>query len=451
MTSEKQKNAGWILPEQLDDHPLLCVKMLIPDNDEYRAAFLGAIDSLQEWWNWEKSYQPGDTRASQAAAYWRTLILDHLCIRYGVHVITNCDDEIKRQLYQIEQQNNEAINARRAAAYTGTPTSINPNAPTTNFNGDNSAQRNDALCSATKDYVYSRVMATLNLYRYNLGLASVAAGIAGWLGGVFGLIGGGVAVLIAALQLIPIEEAAADEDALNDVVCMLYDDLKGVAISPANFTATINALPVDTGNRATIITILKSAAASVENYYLFVDLLGDWYVNRLAGAVDCPCTDSWCYNFDFATAGLEDWSKVATIGAGVLSVGNGISYEDVIDTISNPDVAGRAVYMQRDFTATTITKITATFDVTYGTYDFGGTAEALFINGSAAVSRTRAQSANGTNRTIQWTGAQVASSIRFFCRSSRDQTAPYAYSGNVLLKSVRVEGTGVNPFGSDNC
>lgn len=451
MTSEKQKSAGWILPEQLTDHPLLCVKMLIPDNEEYRAAFLGAIDSLQEWWNWEKSYQEGDTRASQAAAYWRVLILDHLCIRYGEHVITNCDDGTNKILYQLQQQNNELINARRSDAYDGTPTSININAPTDNFNGDNSTNRNLALCSATRDYVNSRVLETLNLYRYNLGLASVAAGIAGWFGGIFGVIGGGVAVIIAALQLIPIEEAAADEQALIDVGCMLYDDLKGVAITPANFTATINALPADTGNRATIITILKATAAAIENYYLFVDLLGDWYLNVQAGAVDCPCDDAWCYIFDFGTSGLESWAKAPTIGAGVLSVGVGIVAEDVVDTISNPDVAGRAVYMQRDFSSTVVTKITATFDVTYGSYDFGGTAEALFVNGSAAVARTRAQSASGVNRTIQWTGSQIMNSVRFFCRSSRDQTAPYSYSGAVTLKSVRMEGTGVNPFGSDNC
>lgn len=85
MTSQAQKNSGYLLPEQLTDHPLLCVDLLIPDVDEYRAAFLGALGTLSDWWNWEKSYQPGDTRASQAALYWRKLFLDHLCISYGKH------------------------------------------------------------------------------------------------------------------------------------------------------------------------------------------------------------------------------------------------------------------------------------------------------------------------------------------------------------------------------
>lgn len=89
MTSQAQKNSGYPLPEVLTGHELLCVYMLIPDVDEYRAAFLGQIYGLQNWWNWEKSYQPGDTRASQAAFYWRDLIYDHLCITYGKHYNPN--------------------------------------------------------------------------------------------------------------------------------------------------------------------------------------------------------------------------------------------------------------------------------------------------------------------------------------------------------------------------
>ncbi len=76
MTSKRQKNAGWLLPEQLTGHDLLCLTIPVPDVREYRAALFGALKSLTEWWNWEKSYEQGDTRASQAAAYWRELLLD---------------------------------------------------------------------------------------------------------------------------------------------------------------------------------------------------------------------------------------------------------------------------------------------------------------------------------------------------------------------------------------
>lgn len=46
----------------------------IPDVSEFRAAFLGAITSLGQWWNWEKSYIPGDRRATRSAQVWRNAL-----------------------------------------------------------------------------------------------------------------------------------------------------------------------------------------------------------------------------------------------------------------------------------------------------------------------------------------------------------------------------------------
>lgn len=77
MPSDAQKKRGWILPNSIEGHPLICVTMLIPDVLEYRAAFRGAVQELGKWWNWERSGEPNDRRATQAAAYWRRLIYDH--------------------------------------------------------------------------------------------------------------------------------------------------------------------------------------------------------------------------------------------------------------------------------------------------------------------------------------------------------------------------------------
>ncbi|MBX3084615.1 MAG: hypothetical protein KF716_23460 [Anaerolineae bacterium] len=75
MTSEAQKNAGWLLPEQIDGYTeFVCYQVSVPNVPEYRSAFLGALQELAKWWNWEKTYEAGDTRASQAAAYWRELL-----------------------------------------------------------------------------------------------------------------------------------------------------------------------------------------------------------------------------------------------------------------------------------------------------------------------------------------------------------------------------------------
>lgn len=80
MSSDAQRNAGYILPDPVDGYDLICVTLKIPNVRQYRAALLGAIYELSKWWNWEKSNLPGDTRATRAAAYWRQLLYDHLKI-----------------------------------------------------------------------------------------------------------------------------------------------------------------------------------------------------------------------------------------------------------------------------------------------------------------------------------------------------------------------------------
>lgn len=80
MTSERQKKAGYLLPSPVTGYPLTCVQLLIPDSPAYRAALNGAIYSLTKWYNWEKTYEMGDTRATEAATYLRQIIEESLVI-----------------------------------------------------------------------------------------------------------------------------------------------------------------------------------------------------------------------------------------------------------------------------------------------------------------------------------------------------------------------------------
>lgn len=80
MASKKQKNRGAIIPDPVTGYDLLCVKMKIPDNELYRAAFVGQITSLGKAYFWEMSYEQDDRRASEAALLWRELINQYLKI-----------------------------------------------------------------------------------------------------------------------------------------------------------------------------------------------------------------------------------------------------------------------------------------------------------------------------------------------------------------------------------
>lgn len=80
MTSKAQNQRGYLLPDPVTGYTTVCVQLQIPNAEAYRQAFVGHLYELSKWWTWEKSGQPGDTRATQAAAYWRSLLLDHLFI-----------------------------------------------------------------------------------------------------------------------------------------------------------------------------------------------------------------------------------------------------------------------------------------------------------------------------------------------------------------------------------
>ncbi|KKK71109.1 hypothetical protein LCGC14_2917240, partial [marine sediment metagenome] len=74
MTSKRQKQAGWLLPETVETEETISVCVTFPYTPEYRDAFFGAISMLTKWYNWEKSYQPGDERAKDAAQLWRDVM-----------------------------------------------------------------------------------------------------------------------------------------------------------------------------------------------------------------------------------------------------------------------------------------------------------------------------------------------------------------------------------------
>lgn len=80
MTSKSQTKRGYLLPDPVTGYTTVCVQLQIPNAEAYRQAFVGHLYELSKWWTWEKSGQPGDTRATRAAAYWRELLLDHLFI-----------------------------------------------------------------------------------------------------------------------------------------------------------------------------------------------------------------------------------------------------------------------------------------------------------------------------------------------------------------------------------
>lgn len=180
-----------------------------------------------------------------------------------------------------------------------------------------------------------------------------------------------------------------------------------------------------------------------------------------ANCADCDCTNAWCYTFDFTGGSAHGWT-FANNSAGSpfgSAASGGIMYGDLRDPATTGS-AFRRIVMERSFPfSATLTRILVEYDYTFGGDGSSGT---VFID--TRVDNVTVQSftrqniidgvfnPSGTGGTQEWTGEVLdADSVRLDWSARIDSTSPYTYSGNVRIKTVTLEGTGDNPFGSDNC
>lgn len=76
------KNGGYMLPDVIDPPNSVCVKVMVPDNPYHMAAFIGALDSLGRWYNWQRD---PDKKGKEVAAVWRPIV--------EAARLSNCEDE----------------------------------------------------------------------------------------------------------------------------------------------------------------------------------------------------------------------------------------------------------------------------------------------------------------------------------------------------------------------
>jgi energy-converting hydrogenase Eha subunit B len=187
-----------------------------------------------------------------------------------------------------------------ADEYTGTPTSINPSAPTTTWSYSNTLQGDTALCAALMAFVYQYARAQADSVRAGQvgGLAAIALIAVLLIPGlnIFFLVGAAIAVL-AGLGTIGVTTEVAitaltDTSALDEVVCCMKDNLKDAAVSQATFEASLGGCGFISGSNAQIVADFLGATLT-SNYLTFLDFMGTAYVG--AGASEempeCPCAD----------------------------------------------------------------------------------------------------------------------------------------------------------------
>jgi len=302
---------GYPLPDPVTGYPLICVTLKIPDVLQYRQDFIGHMWQLGKWWNWEQSGLPGDDRAARAAAYWRELLFEHMKI--GDCPVDCCDD-ILAAIGALQTQANDqaALNLTRDVTnqqiqsqglrdvlegrYDGTPTSINPNAPTSDFGS--SGDRFDALCAGLMAFVYGFARAQADSARAGqvTGLLAVAL-IAGLLIpglNFFFIVGASIFVALGmgtiGVSLEVAIQALTDKDALNNVVCFMRDTLKAQGVNEANWVACLDSYPFGVGSHEAIVCDFIKPTLQ-KNYLTILNILGEAYTGTINGDVlpECPC------------------------------------------------------------------------------------------------------------------------------------------------------------------
>lgn len=424
MTSKTQKNGGWILPAELTGYDLLCVQLKIPDEIHYRAAFSAALQSLCYWWNWEHTYTHGDTRGGQAAMYWRDIIDTYLCVENdpgsnGLGCGCGCKKPTNQRYTAdgiLEQSFDGGTTWERD---TSDPRFNSPLYPPMS-GSDGTDKRCLAAASAAK-YIDREIVQKMNE-------TDAAADL-------LLLIAAAVAILITGFTAAPLVIAL-----ISQVIAFGVDATKAAFTSGVwdTFRCILYCNMNDDGSfteaqwQEIKTEIFDQLGSSIAGTFLrdTVNAFGPAGLTNAgrsgsATTADCSdCTDcptEWCHYFDFEVSDGGFAGPYGTYAPGVgwqaTSAGTGVS--TVLDrTVSTSDFTYAKQWVEASGTCNVVTFVGGSVlqnadNVPTGEYD--GFAD---ITGTLLRMNTSSGAAQGSN---------------------------------VTIKALMVMGTGVNPFGSDNC
>lgn len=165
------------------------------------------------------------------------------------------------------------------------------------------------------------------------------------------------------------------------------------------------------------------------------------------------CLDTWCYLFDFT---VNNGAFLITDNPGWspdFGSWSATGWEAVFaNGVSNNHATAVDIY--RDFTSSTITKVTMVYDYASGFYNQTYQKTYIQLNNLAVQTALQIEVApyDGNDKNLVWTGSVDADNIHVRATPAYwlgDDTGQA--HGDSLIKSIKLEGNGSNPFGSDNC
>lgn len=448
----------YLTPETLPSTDT-CRRLLIPDSPEWLAIVSGALTELLFKWNWQqKGITVDETLAALQAivdSYYNQPCQDpDACfLPGGTALIRRLPDGTTEQFI-------DGVWSTPEGDYASTPPE--PREEST---------ESERLCLAaanTANALRLTYEAVVEEYEEFANVEDVIEVMLAVVGFLFAPYVSAAALALLALEALAfntffeaLEFVGADdwsEEFNEKVICLLLDHAtededERVTYNFADFYADVNAGSLDFLNPSFMRPFSQLAYML---YYIGAEGLNSSSGTTAISEADCDdCEDTaWCYYFDFrdSDGGWIPDDIPPEFGTWVTS--DGWNSEDKVITITNPDQARRAVQIKRLFSApASITHFEVLYDYTGGTFSTpSNPALQLVVDGTAVLSKASTAMSNGSDRNDWWDGSiSSPTSVTIVLRSSTDVTSPYAYSGACKITSVRLEGTGTNPFGEDDC
>lgn len=172
---------------------------------------------------------------------------------------------------------------------------------------------------------------------------------------------------------------------------------------------------------------------------------------------DCDDCGTWCYTMDFEVDDFNwvHWNTVTSGSEGTWFIGDGWKCEDGYQSAANEYF--RSVRLKlTGLSEFTLTSIRVEINLTEGAFVSGGEYGLLVQprDGGTVynlINYPNSALANGNAQIFNWNGVQGNLDAIWMYLGCATRIGAAPTSGSGYIKKLILEGTGANPFGSDNC
>lgn len=415
------------LPDLTPVTDYTCVQLSIPDRDDYRLALASCLDMLTHWYSWERdSAQSG----AATAAIWKEVI-------NNIMWFNACGQDTRVPLTRVNADGSLEVSYDDGETWNAAP-ELDPRvtsivAPPKSYPGGT-----DIPCATAENIVQS-IQASLDAALSDIGAgASIVTLIAGIMAFAATVLSGGTLAPLAtglASSLINFGvsaiEAAFTSQVWIDFRCLVLANMPSGGLYDQSAVDDLYA-DIATEFTGIVVVILQSYVA----LYGPVGLTNAGRVGSGDGDECGACDEFWCYTWDF-TVSNGGWTSATGYSSNYVA-GQGWTWGDV----NNKD----RVFIKNNWpTSGTYTSVEIEISA-----PMNGNVNYYYFCNNANIGCGRQTFDNFSEPLIYGrTGLNFTTNIISlgFEQSSNSPGVPFPG----YIKRVTLRGTGVNPFGTDNC